>query len=225
LNGGIFSPVHRVIAIDGPAASGKSSVACELAQRLGFVYVNSGALYRALTWYLLQRGVDVRDPAAIADALEQARIACDLRDGESSVCIDELDAAEHLRDAEVNAAVSLVSSVPRVRESVNEKLRHYAQRHDVVIEGRDIGSAVFPATPFKFYIDALPELRAQRRAAQAQRDEIAARDQFDSARALAPLMIAPDADVIDTSALTIPQVVEEIIGRLAAKGLEQHTPR
>jgi CMP/dCMP kinase len=210
---------HRVIAIDGPAASGKSSVARELAQRLGFLYVNSGAMYRAITWHVLQHGVDPDDGARIARTAESARITCGLENNQSRILIDDVDPADHLRDDRVNEGVSRVSSVPRVREILVAKMRGYARHHDVVMEGRDIGSAVFPDTPYKFYIDASPEVRLRRRAAQGQRDEIAARDRADSSRRASPLVIAEDAHVIDSSNFTIEGVVGEIIGRLKMKGL------
>src|SRR5437773_7106754 len=196
-------PTHHIIAIDGPAASGKSSVARTLAQRLGFSYVNSGAMYRAVTWHVLQRGVNVHQPAAVATAIEQSKIVCDLVDNQSRILIDDRDPTPHLRDDDVNRAVSLVSSVPRVREILVARMREYAKKDKLVMEGRDIGSVVFPETPFKFYIDASPEVRVQRRQAEGQRDEIAARDCADSSRVVSPLVTAPDAAVIDTSALTI----------------------
>ncbi|MDQ6622368.1 MAG: (d)CMP kinase [Verrucomicrobiota bacterium] len=215
---------HCVIAIDGPAASGKSSVARELARRLGFVYVNSGAMYRAVTWHVLERAVDPTDRNAVVQLAENMRFDCDLAARESRILIDGVDPAPHLRDQRVNDGVSLVSSVPRVREILVERMRAYAVAHDVVMEGRDIGSVVFPATPFKFYIDASPEIRSQRRAAQGQTDRIAARDQADSSRSASPLMIATDAEVIDTSALTIDDVVNEIVARLQAKGFRAGAP-
>src|SRR6184192_185246 len=135
-------PTHHIIAIDGPAASGKSSVARALAQRLGFSYVNSGAMYRAVTWHVLQRGVNVYEPAAVANAIEQSRIVCDLIDNQSRVLIDDHDPTAHLRNDDVNRAVSLVSSVPRVREILVSHMREYANKANVVMEGRDIGSAV-----------------------------------------------------------------------------------
>lgn len=210
---------HRVIAIDGPAASGKSSVARELAQRLGFLYVNSGAMYRAITWHVLQHGVDLDDGARIAQTVESARITCGLENNQSRILIDDVDPTDHLRDDRVNEGVSRVSSVPRVREILVAKMRSYARHHDLVIEGRDIGSVVFPDTAYKFYIDASPEVRLHRRAAQGQRDEIAARDRADSSRRASPLVIAEDAHVIDSSNFTIEGVVGEIIGRLKMKGL------
>ncbi|MGI8436499.1 MAG: (d)CMP kinase [Chthoniobacterales bacterium] len=210
---------HRVIAIDGPAASGKSSVALARARRLGFVYVNSGAMYRAVTWLVLARGIDPANAEAVARLLEGTRVVCDLVNDESRILLDEEDVAEHLRDVRVNQAVSLVSSVPRVRELLVSRMRQYAQTHDVVMEGRDIGSVVFPETPFKFYIDASPEIRSRRRAAQGQTDQIAARDRFDSSRQNSPLLIATDAVVIDSTELSIEQVVEQIVARLGASGL------
>ena len=210
---------HHVIAIDGPAASGKSSVARELARKLGFVYVNSGAMYRAITWFVLDRGVDPHDAAAITQLVNGARIECDLHERDSRIFIDGVDPSSHLRDVRVNSGVSLVSSVPRVRELLVAQMHAYAREHDVVMEGRDIGSVVFPETPFKFYIDASPDIRSRRRAAQGQADQIAARDQADSSRQTAPLTIAADAHVIDSSELSIDGVVNQIIDRLRAKGL------
>ena len=211
---------HRVVAIDGPAASGKSSVARELAREIGFDYVNSGAMYRAVTWHVLQNGIAPEDAASVARLVEKTRIDCDLdRDG-SRILINGVDPEEHLRDDRVNDGVSAVSSVPRVREILVEKMRAYAREHDVVMEGRDIGSVVFPDTPYKYYIDASPEVRARRRQAQGQRDQIAARDRADSSRRASPLIIAEDAHVIDSSNLTIDGVVGEIIGRLKMKGME-----
>jgi cytidylate kinase len=211
---------HVVIAIDGPAASGKSSVARELAGRLNFAYVNSGAMYRALTWHILRHGVDPRDGPGIDHQLAQARIACDLQNNQSRILIDNVDPGDHLRDDDVNNSVSLVSCWPRVREILVDKMRSYRLHHDLVMEGRDIGSVVFPDTPFKFYIDASPEVRSRRRAAEGLRDEIATRDHADSSRRASPLVVARDADVIDSSHLTIDGVVNEIVARLKVKGLK-----
>ena len=214
---------HRVIAIDGPAASGKSSVAWQLADRLGFVYVNSGAMYRAVTWHVLDRGIDPADATGIALLLEKTRVVCDLENNESRILIDGVDVAKHLRDVRVNEGVSLVSSVPRVRELLVARMRAYALDHDLVMEGRDIGSVVFPGTPYKFYIDASPEIRFRRRAAQGQPDQIAARDRADSSRRDSPLTIAPDAAVIDSSEFTIAEVVDQIMAQLQAKGFRMES--
>jgi CMP/dCMP kinase len=213
---------HRVVAIDGPAASGKSSVARALAKQIGFAYVNSGAMYRAVTWHVLSHGVAPGDAPAIVALLEKSRIDCTLDADGSHIFIDGADPTAHLCDDEVNAQVSLVSSVPRLREILVEKMRGYAVDHDIVMEGRDIGSVVFPDTPYKFYIDASPDVRLRRREAQGLRDQIAARDRADSSRRASPLIIAEDAHVIDSSNLTIEGVVGEIVGRLKMKGLEIH---
>jgi cytidylate kinase len=208
-----------VIAIDGPAASGKSSVARELARRLEFSYVNSGAIYRAITWYILKHRIDPGESARIARTIESVNVACDLENNESRVSIDNIDPTDCLRDDRVNENVSRVSSIPRVREIVVRKMRNYARSHELVVEGRDIGSVVFPDTPYKFYVDASPDVRLQRRVAQGQRDEIAVRDRADSSRLASPLIVADDALVIDTSHLTIEEVVGKIIGQLKLKGL------
>jgi cytidylate kinase len=214
-------PYRRVVAIDGPAASGKSSVARELARKIGFVYVNSGAMYRAVTWHVLDRGIDPADRDRVGELAGMIQMVCDLDRDESRILIDGADPTSHLRDSRVNDGVSLVSSVPRVREVLVEKMRAYALEHDVVMEGRDIGSVVFPDTPFKFYIDASPEIRSRRRAAQGQTDRIAARDEADSSRSTSPLTIAADAEVIDSSTLSIDGVVHRIIDRLRAKGFSE----
>jgi len=210
---------HRVVAIDGPAASGKSSVARELARRLGFVYVNSGAIYRAITWHLLEKGITAEDFDGVVQALESASITSCLLGGEARILIDNVDPAEHLRDSRVNESVARVSRLPAVREIVAKKLHDNARSDDLVVEGRDIGSVVFPNTPYKFYVDASPEVRLQRRAAQGERDEIALRDHADSSRPVSPLVIAKDAHVIDTSHLTVEKVVCEILARLKETGL------
>ena len=216
---GSLASEHRVIAIDGPAASGKSSVARKLARQLGFIYVNSGAIYRAITWHLLQKRIRPDEDERISKALDPAALACVVRDGEARIVVDDVDPAEHLREDRVNESVSRVSKLPRVRQIVSERLHDCADRHDVVIEGRDIGSVVFPRTPYKFYIDASPDVRLQRRAAQGERDEITIRDRDDVSRAVSPLIQAKDAHLIDTSHVTVEQVVTEIIGRLEQAGL------
>jgi cytidylate kinase len=210
---------HRVIAIDGPAASGKSSVARELARRLGFIYVNSGAVYRAITWHLLRKGINAEDSNRIAQTLESAEITCRIQDSESRILVDNVDPAQHLRDDRVNESVSRVSRLPLVRQIVGQQLHERARSDDLVVEGRDIGSVVFPETHYKFYVDASPEVRLRRRAAQGERDEIALRDHADFSRSVSPLVIAEDAHVIDTSHLTIKAVVNEIISLLKQMGL------
>jgi cytidylate kinase len=209
-----------VIAIDGPAASGKSSVARALARRLAFAYVNTGAMYRAATWLVVSKGVSPDDAEGVQALLRSTKITCGLNHGESTILLDDTDPTAHLVDESVNANVSAVSSLAEVRRLLVEHQRAYAVDHDLVMEGRDIGSVVFPDTPYKFYVDASPEVRALRRARQGLADSIAQRDKFDSSRRTSPLIIAEDAHVIDSSNLTIDGVVGEIIGRLKQKGLE-----
>ena len=177
-------------------------------------------MYRAVTWHVLQQGVSPENSAAIAQLLETAHLDCTLGPSGSLILINGVDPAPHLGEERVNEAVSAVSRIPRVREILVEKMRRLVGDHDVVMEGRDIGSVVFPETPYKFYVDASPEVRLRRRQAQGLRDQIAARDRADSSRAASPLVIPKDAHVIDSSNLTIDEVVAEIVGRLKMKGLE-----
>src|SRR5262249_2541793 len=145
---------------------------------------------------------------------------CCIQDSESRFLINNVDPRDHLRDDRVNESVSRVSKLPLVRQIVGQKLHERARSDDLVVEGRDIGSVVFPETPYKFYVDASPEVRLRRRAAQGERDEITMRDHADFSRSVSPLVIAEDAHVIDTSHLTIETVVNEIVERLRQKGLQ-----
>lgn len=208
-----------VIAIDGPAASGKSSVARMLARRIGYLYVNSGAMYRAVTWLAVSRNVPATDAGRVLGLLDTATIEYGAANGESTILIDGVNPGAHLTDAGVNANVSAVASIPEVRRILVEAQRAYAGSRDIVMEGRDIGSVVFPETPYKFYVDASPEVRAARRAKQGLTDAIGERDKVDSTRRTSPLVIAEDAHVVESSNLTIDGVVGEIIGRLKLAGL------
>jgi cytidylate kinase len=210
---------HTVIAIDGPAASGKSSVACRLAGLLDWGYVNSGEIYRALTWYVLSRNADPADPAAVTDCIASAAVRTGFDGDTSFIRIDEQDATPRLRDESVNRAVSPVSRVSAVRELVFNHLHALAAERNTVVEGRDIGSVIFPFTPFKFYLDAPPDVRSRRRAAQGEIDPISLRDKQDSSRAAAPLRVAPDAVIVDTSDLDIDGVVDAILRNLAHRGI------
>jgi len=210
---------HVVIAIDGPAASGKSSVARMLARRLGFVYVNTGIMYRAVTWLVWSRGVNPEDTDAVLDLMSHAHFHCGLVDKVSTVTVDGVDPTPYLSDGAVNRHVSTISSIQEIRRLLVDAQRRYIRENDLVMEGRDIGSVVFPDTPYKFYIDASPEVRARRRELQGQQDDPRARDRFDSTRKTSPLIIAEDAHVIDSSNLTIDGVVGEVIGRLKLKGM------
>ena len=210
---------HVVIAIDGPAASGKSSVARMLARKLGYVYVNTGAMYRAVTWQVVSHDVPPQDAVRVHQLLHFTKVECGVAAAASTILIDDADPTPHLLSEKVNANVSAVSAIPEVRRLLVAKQRAFAHDHDLVMEGRDIGSAVFPDTPYKFYIDASPEVRARRREKQGLQDSISARDKIDSTRRTSPLIIAEDAHVIDSSNLTVEGVVGEIFGRLKQKGL------
>ena len=210
--------MHDAIAIDGPAASGKSTVARRLAQELGLIMVNSGAMYRAVTWEVVRRGLDPTDPQTVVAMLGQVAVECGVDDGQSTISIDGVDPGAELRSDAVNAAVSAVSAVPEVRELLVAKQREMLRLGDLVMEGRDIGSVVFPDTPFKFYIDASEEVRRQRRAAEGQNDEVGKRDREDSQRRTSPLKIAEGAYVIDSSHLDITEVVERAKEGLRERG-------
>jgi cytidylate kinase len=206
-----------VVAIDGPAASGKSSVASRLAARLGFSYVNTGAMYRAAAWAVVDGGVNPTDAGAVVAAA--GAIGISFEDGRSFVRCGNRRLEAELVLEEVNAMVSRVAANPGVRERLVAMQREAARGRDVVMEGRDIGSAVFPETPYKLYIDASEEVRQRRRSGQGIVDSVAVRDRQDSARKASPLVIPQDAVVIDSSEMTLDEVVAASLGCLAEKGL------
>lgn len=211
--------MKTVVAIDGPAASGKSSVAKKVSAQLGFSYIDSGAFYRAMTWWVLRRNADPDSASQVSAVIAESKIESGFEGDEAFLRIDGFDPKPHLRDEDVNRSVSPVSVVPAVRECLTGHLRALAKLRDVVVVGRDIGSVVFPDTPFKFYIDASQNVRQQRRNAEGQDDEVALRDRIDSSRAHAPLTIARGAFVIDSTHLSVQGVVDEMIRQLDAKGL------
>ena len=211
--------MSMVIAIDGPAASGKSTVAKLLAQRLGFTYVDTGAMYRAVTWSVIEAGEDPRDENAVKNVLGSVQMECGVEDCRSVVVVDGRSPGAALKSDSVNAGVSDVAKVPEVRRFLVELQRGFADRENIVMEGRDIGSVVFPDTPYKFYIDASEEVRAQRRSKEGLDDSIKERDRIDSTRAESPLVVAEDAQVVDSSDLTIDGVADEILRHLAASGI------
>jgi cytidylate kinase len=217
---------YHAIAIDGPAASGKSTLARALAERLGLVMVNSGAMYRAVTWKILREEIDPADTAAVIRLLDGLDIHCGQEGSISTIRIDGTDPTPFLREPEINANVSTVSAIPQVRERLVALQRDYLKRTHVVMEGRDIGSVVFPDTPFKIYIDADPSVRDERRSGDGEIDSVSQRDAADSSRKTAPLMVADGATKLDTSALTISGVVDAAIGILGKQGfpLPQHLP-
>lgn len=205
------SPQYPVIAIDGPAASGKSTVARLLALRLGYGFVNSGALYRAMTLAMVRAGVPVHEAGSVAAAIGKARLTSGMEDHSSWVALAGEKVADELETGEVNAAVSFVARVPEVRDEVVRQLRAFAAGGPIVMEGRDIGSVVFPGTKWKFYVDASEEVRQSRRAAQGLVDSVRDRDLVDSSRANAPLVVAEGAVVIDSSELSPNAVVDTIL--------------
>jgi cytidylate kinase len=202
----------RVIAIDGPAASGKSSVSRGVASALGFLFVSSGHFYRAMAWGAVRDGiagdhVEVWIRGRRLDVVES--------DSGVSLHLDGQDATPHLSEPAVAAMVSKLAAFPVVRDLINADLRSLAGSRDLVMEGRDIGSVVFPATPYKFYLDASPEERARRRAREGAVDSVAERDRLDSTRATAPLTIPEGAVVIDTTHLDLDGVIAAVLSRLA----------
>ena len=212
----IASPV--VIAIDGTSASGKSTNAKIVARTLGYVYVDTGAMYRTLAWYCLKHRVDVHDPKAVAAACKKWKTRLDCVDHKVILLVDEYYPAREIRTAETRAAVPHVAAVPKVRDWMKKVQRECVKFGNLVMEGRDIGSHIFPETDFKFYLDACINERSKRRSAEGVEENLAARDHRDSQRAAAPLMVPLGAKVINTSGLTAEQtsgmLLEEVRRRL-----------
>jgi cytidylate kinase len=209
-----------VITIDGPAASGKSSIARLVARELGYTFVGTGNMYRAMTWAVLHRGVDPADAAAVVTALPAISFECPVSDGQTQIRVDGHDLGlDDLNTDAINRAVSLVARVPEVRTRLVADQRSLVSLGSLVMEGRDIGSVVFPDSPFKIYIDASEEVRAARRSAQGLTDNLAERDRLDKQRKSSPLVIPDGAEVIDNSHITLEQAVQQVIGALRARGL------
>lgn len=212
-----------VIAIDGTSASGKSTNSKLVAKALGFVYVDTGAMYRTLAWHCLKNAIDVDDAKAVAAACRKWKtdLCCVEKNNLRVVqlLVDGYFPEKEIRTPETAAAVSHVAAVPKVREWMKRTQRDCIQFGDLVMEGRDIGTNVFPETDFKFYLDATLAERSARRAADGVNENLAARDQRDSQRAAAPLMIALGAKVINNSAMTSEEtsglLLKEIRARLA----------
>jgi len=204
----------RVIAIDGPAGSGKSTVVRALAAHLGLRYLDTGAMYRAVAFAVLRSGGDPEDAAATAATARRV----DLDIGLDAVIVDGVDATVEIRGPEVSRAVSVVAANPEVRKELVSRQREWANRHGGgVLEGRDIGTVVFPDAELKVYLTADPEERARRRAKEVTdldyetvAADIARRDAADTSRATDPLVEAADATVVDTTGLDIGQVVDHI---------------
>lgn len=209
--------MHPAIAIDGPAASGKSTVAKLIAERLGYTFINTGAMYRAVTWYMLEQGIDPKDTAAVVAALPAAPLAFGKEGSQSVVLCSGSPLKNELTRQEVNGHVSTIAAIPEVRTLLVDKQRAYNREEPVVMEGRDIGTVVFPNTPFKYFVTASEEVRAARRAAEGLTDSITERDRKDASRAVAPLAQAKDALLVDTSDMTIEQVVSFITDNIQHK--------
>ena len=209
----------RVIAIDGPAGSGKSTVARAVAERLGLDYLDTGAMYRSVAFAALRRGIDPNEVEMVGRLAEQVEI-----DVAETVTVDGVDATIEIRGPEVTRAVSAVAANPEVRKEMVRRQREWADKHNGgVIEGRDIGSVVFPEAELKVYLTASDEERAARRTKEV-RDldygtvaaDIARRDHADSTRAASPLAIPQDGVVIDTTGRSIAEVVEDVLAKVPA---------
>jgi cytidylate kinase len=186
-----------VIAIDGTSASGKSTNSKLIARALHFTHVDTGAMYRALAWYCLKHKIDLHNPAAVAGACRKWKTTLTCERHHVRLLVDGVYPERELRTAEVSSAVAFVATIPKVREWMKKTQRQCLQFGNLVMEGRDIGTNVFPETDFKYYLDAHIDERARRRAAEGVHENLAARDERDSQRANAPLMIALGAKVIN----------------------------
>lgn len=215
--------MHKpIIAIDGPAGAGKSTVAKGVADRLGYLYIDTGAMYRAIAWKVLQAGIAVSDAKSVVALAIRTRIRLSIVDGEQHVFADGEDVSRQIRSPEATRAASPVSAIPGVRKRLVELQREMAEEGGVVMEGRDIGTVVFPNAQVKIFLTASAEQRAERRVKQmremgleADIKQIAAemrdRDLRDSSRADAPLTQAPDAILVDTDHMTVDQVIDAIV--------------
>lgn len=213
----------KVIAIDGPAGSGKSTVARALSARVGLPYLDTGAMYRAVTFAALRRGVDPDDRERVGRIARE----CDLvLEEDGTVRVDGVDATIEIRGPEVTRAVSIVAANPEVRAEMRRRQRAWAEAHGGgVMEGRDIGTVVFPDAVLKVYLDARPEVRAARRSKEVTdlsyetvAADLARRDALDQGRTHDPLQEAPDAFVLDTSDLGVGEIVDAIAARLPERG-------
>ena len=217
-----------VVAVDGPSASGKSTISRMLAQRLGFIYVDSGAMYRTVTWKALEERLDASNTGQVVALLHRTKITFEIVNREARMLMDGFYPGNAIREPRVAEKVSLVAAMPEVRRVLVEQQRSLAKSGSLVMEGRDIGSVVFPDTPHKFYIDASATERAKRRQQDFAAMQIAAstegvaralaqRDKLDSSRATSPLQIAPGATVVDNSVNPPEKTVQIILDHIKKK--------
>lgn len=216
----------RVVAIDGPSGAGKSSVSRIVGGKLGFLHVDSGALYRIMTWQALVRKVDTDDPDAVAAFAPTVEIECRPENGAIAYYVDGEKPGDRIRTPEINAHASQVATVKQVRDRITAILRGLTRFGDLVVEGRDITTAVFPDSPARFYLTASAEARARRcqkeevekgianQSAETVKASLLARDAIDSTRKYAPLRKADGAIEIDSSDLTLEQVVDIVLGKI-----------
>lgn len=218
-----------VVAVDGTSGSGKSSTSRGVADRLGLRYLDTGAMFRAMTWWMLRQGVDVHDAAAVAARCAEPEIVSGTDPLAPTITVDGTDVAVAIRQDDVNAAVSPVSAVPEVRARLLDLQRRVIAdgpaARGIVVEGRDIGSVVVPDAPVKVYLSADPGARAARRAAEqgggdvaATQESLLARDRIDSGRATAPLTMADGAVHIDTTGHTLDEVISLVVGLVEDAG-------
>ena len=217
---------RRVIAIDGPSGAGKSSVSRRVGRQLGFLHVDSGALYRIMTWQCLVNGIDTSDPAAVAAFAQGVEVECRPEGGAIAYYVGGEAPGDRIRTPEINAHASPVATVREVRERITELLRGMTRYGDLVVEGRDITTAVFPDSPARFYLTASAEARAARRqkeevekgianqSAEAVKASLLARDRIDSTRKYAPLRKADGVLEVDSTYLTLDQAVEAVLAAL-----------
>ncbi|MEI6084055.1 MAG: (d)CMP kinase [Verrucomicrobiota bacterium] len=221
-----------VIAIDGPSASGKSTVSRSVARRLGYCHVDTGAMYRAVTWKAIETGVNVEDNIAVIGMLHTVKISFEVVDGTVRMLIDGVWPGDAVRSPRVADRVSIVAAISEVREILVQHQRSLSRLGNLVVEGRDIGSVVFPHTPYKFYLDADPAVRAQRRqkdlaalnietSTAAVAKNLQTRDRIDSSRATAPLQIALGATVIDTSKSDVEECTKIVLDHIRQQGMRR----
>ena len=224
--------VRDVIALDGPSGTGKSTVARELARRLSFRYLDTGAMYRAVAWAVLRDGIDPEDAAAVTDLARRTRIEVSTDPNHPRVTVDGRRVDREIRSRPVTVAVSPVSATPGVREVLVAAQQQMIARGHVVAEGRDIGTVVAPAAPLKVFLTASPTARAHRRSRQdgttdhkSTAADLDRRDTYDSTRQHSPLRAAEDAVHVDTTALSVPEVVQHLVDLAFERGIVQGAGR